>query len=166
MIFKRVLLMSLLFTGFYLLPGTGNAEQQVKGKPLLSDVPHLRTLLVEEMRALQQALNRIVIALPQGEWTKVAASAKGIHDSFIFQKKLTPKDRDILHHRLPAEFVHLDLGLHQRAARLQESAMHADAELSIYHLSRMMEACIQCHKRFATHRFPVLKDKTESAPHH
>ncbi len=166
MLHKRILIIPFLYAGFFLQSGTGNAEQQDMSKPLLSDVPHLQTLLREEMRALQQALNKIVTALPQGEWTVVATSAKGIHDSFIFQQKLTPKDSHILHDRLPPEFVHLDQGLHQRAAMLHEAAVHENAELSVYHLSRMVEMCMQCHQRFATHRFPALKKKNQNAPHH
>lgn len=166
MLHKRILIILFLFAGFFLQLGAVNAEQQGRSKPLLSDVPHLQTLLREEMRALQQALNKIVTALPQGQWMVVAASAKGIHDSFIFQQKLTPKDKHILHDRLPPEFVHLDQGLHQRAAMLQEAAAHESAELSVYHLSRMVEMCMQCHQRFAVHRFPALKEKHQNAPHH
>ncbi len=135
-------------------------------QPLLSDQPHLQTLLRDEMRAVQTAMNTLVTALPQGDWPTVAITAKAIHDSFIFQQKLTPKDRDILHHSLPAAFIHLDQGFHQRAIKLHEAAADNDAELSLYHYARLLETCVQCHQRYATHRFPGLKENTQHAPLH
>lgn len=135
-------------------------------KPLLSDQPRLQTLLREEMGALQTAMSKPVIALPQGDWPAVATTAKAVHDSFIFQQKLAPKDKDILHHTLPEAFIHLDQDFHQRAIKLHEAAASKDAELSLYHYSRLLEACVQCHQRFATHRFPSLNEGTRHAPRH
>jgi len=166
MLSKHSLILLLFISGLVVYSGSINEEQPLTGKPLLSDTPHLQALLIEEMRALQQATNKIVSALPQGDWTTVATSARAIHDSFIFQQKLTAKDRDILHHHLPAEFIHLDQAFHQRAASLGEAAANTDAELSVYYLSRMLETCMQCHQQFATHRFPALKEQGRHAPHH
>jgi len=159
--FQHILLISLPF-----LSGILQAEQSNMDKPLLSDQPHLQTLLRDEMGALLTATSKIADALPQGDWPTVATTAKAIHDSFIFQQKLTPRDRDILHHSLPEAFIHLDKGFHQRALKLHEAAAKNDAELSLYHYARLLETCVQCHQRFATHRFPTLNEDSQHAPHH
>ena len=161
LIFQLMLLIWLPFQS-----GVLQAEQSNMDKPLLSDQPRLQTLLREEMGALLTATSKIATALPQGDWPSVASTAKAIHDSFIFQQKLSPKDKEILHHSLPAAFIHLDQGFHRRALKLHQAAANHDAELSLYYYSRLLESCVQCHQRFATHRFPTLKEDTQHAPHH
>lgn len=138
----------------------------VSAQPLLAEQPRLQTLLREEMRALQTGISKIANALPQGDWKTVANTAMTIHDSFIFQQKLTAQDREHLHHLLPPEFVSLDQQFHQRAARLQAAATAEDADLSLYHFSRLIESCIHCHQRFATQRFPALQAHSPQTPHH
>lgn len=149
--------------GMYL--GVANAEQHGADNALLSDTPHLQNLLREEMRALQQAMSKIVNALPTGDWPTIANTAQAIHDSFILQQKLTDQDRDKLAH-LPMEFIHLDEALHQQANKLREAAVAKDAELSVFYVSRMLDKCMQCHTRFVAQRFPGLQHDEKHTPHH
>lgn len=138
----------------------------VSAQSLLAEQPRLQTLLREEMRALQTGISNIANALPQGDWKTIANTAQAIHDSFIFQQKLTAQDRAHLHHLLPPEFVSLDQQFHQRAARLQAAASAEDADLSLYYYSRLLEACVQCHQQFARQRFPALQEHRPQLPHH
>lgn len=142
------------------------AEQAGTGKPVLADTPHLQKLLREEMQALQEAMRTLAVALPQGDFATVARTAKAVHDSFIFEQNLTEKDKHLLQEQLPEGFVQLDQALHQRAAKLHDAAAQHDGELSVYYHSRMLESCVQCHQRYAPHRFPGLKEKQEPVQHH
>ncbi|WP_134080932.1 hypothetical protein [Thiohalophilus thiocyanatoxydans] len=122
----------------------------------LDDEPRLRQLLQEEMQALEEALATISTALPRGEWHSVAKTAGQVHDSFIFQQKLSDADRKTLHQTLPEAFIQRDKAFHQQAKKLQHAAESQDAELSLFYYSKMVESCVTCHRQFATHRFPSL----------
>jgi len=124
--------------------------------PVLAGQPELRQLLQQEMQALKEAMAVLSQALPQGEWHAVAETAGQIHDSFIFQQKLTAKDRETLHQTLPEGFIRQDRAFHQQARKLQHAAESQDAELSLFYYSKMLESCVACHSQFATHRFPSL----------
>jgi hypothetical protein len=161
MFLQRIVTLLLIAMGSGLTVGLLNAKQPPDNKPLLSDVPHLQNLLREEMRAVLPAMNRIISALPTGDWQTVATTAGAIHNSFIMQQKMTTADRKLLRARLPAEFVRLDQAFHQQANRLQQAAIQHDAELSVFYVSKMLGSCMQCHQRFATSRFPALKSKPQ-----
>lgn len=126
--------------------------------PVLAGQPELRQLLQQEMQALKKAVAQLSQALPQGEWHSVAGTAGQIHDSFIFQQKLSAEDRKTLHQTLPEGFIQLDKAFHQQAKKLQHAAESHDAELSLFYYSKMLESCVTCHSRFATHRFPSLTE--------
>jgi hypothetical protein len=147
---------------------TLQANSQPTGQPksLLAEAPHLKNLLREEMRAVQPAMNRIVNALPQGDWQTVAHTAEAIHNSFIMQQKLTAKDRATLHSLLPEEFIRLDQEFHRQAGKLQLAAEQHDAELSHFYTSKMLGMCMECHRRFAPHRFPQLSGSPLPDRHH
>ncbi|MDZ7661896.1 hypothetical protein [Thiohalophilus sp.] len=126
--------------------------------PVLAGQPELRQLLQQEMQALKKAMAVLSQALPQGEWRSVAETAGQVHDSFIFQQKLTAKDRKTLHQALPEGFIRQDRAFHQQARKLQHAAESRDAELSLFYYSKMLESCVTCHSKFATHRFPSLAE--------
>ena len=163
---KYVFMFFLIAGGLVAHAETVENKQSEQHKSVLSDTPRLQSLLREEMLALQKAIHEIVLALPRGEWSVVAINAKAIHDSFIFQQQLTAKDREILHHKLPLDFIRLDQEFHQRAKGLHDAALQQDAELGVFYLSRMLESCLQCHQNYATNRFPNLKEISRHAPHH
>ena len=156
---------ALVVTICFSMPAIALAESAATGKPVLAAAPHLQKLLREEMQALQEAMRTLASALPQGDFATIARTAKAMHDSFIFQQKLTEKDKHLLLEQLPADFVQLDQAFHQRAAKLHAAATSHDIELSVYHGSRLLESCVQCHQQFATQRFPALQADTP-AHHH
>lgn len=139
------------------LATAGHAPAQETTGPLDNE-PKLLRLLQQEMQALQQALGTITTALPQGQWHTVAETAGKIHDSFIFQQKMTADDRKTLHQTLPEGFIRQDKAFHQQAKKLQHAAESQNAELSLFYYSEMVESCVTCHSRFATHRFPSLTE--------
>lgn len=137
------------------LAGGGHNTLAESGAPLAGQ-PELRQLLQQEMRALQEAVGTLGQALVQGDWQTLAKTAGQMHDSFIFQQKLTDADRELLHQNLPSGFIQQDKGFHQRAKKLQQAALVQDAELSLFYYSKMLESCVSCHSQYATHRFPSL----------
>jgi len=137
-----------------------------KTSPLLASKPELRSLLQQEMQALQQALATISQALPEGDWPRVASTAKQMHDSFIFQQQLTTEDRETLHSILPEEFIRQDRAFHQLASKLHRAATRHDTELSLFYYSNVVESCVACHSQFATHRFPSLSGSTPAEAGH
>ncbi len=151
---------------FLIQSGLHAAGTNKASKPVLSEVPHLQNLLRQEMRAVQQAMGKIVTALPQGEWMTVATTAQAINDSFILQQKLTTQDREKLHQHLPAGFIQLDKTFHQQALKLHDAAAQQDAELSVFYVSKMLNMCVQCHQQYAPQRFPKLKPSVSDAHHH
>lgn len=118
--------------------------------------PKLRDLLRQEMASVLVATQDIVGALVMGDHATVAERAQQIHDSFILQQSLTEQDRQDLMAAVPPEFVELDRSFHEISAALAEAARAEDVaeELSLFH--EMTDACIACHARFATDRFPNL----------
>lgn len=135
--------------------GINSAMAESAAGPLDGE-PRLRQLLQEEMQALEKALATISTALPQGNWQSVAKTAGQVHDSFIFQQKLSDADRKTLHQTLPEGFIRQDKAFHQQAKKLQHAAESQNPELSLFYYSKMVESCVTCHSRFATHRFPSL----------
>ncbi|MFO8024395.1 hypothetical protein [Thiohalophilus sp.] len=150
LVLKRVVLGSLL-----VIAGSGHVLAQGEAGPLDGE-PKLLKLLQQEMQALEKALATIGTSLPRGEWHAVAETAGQVHDSFIFQQKLTAEDRKTLHQALPEDFIRQDKAFHQQAKKLQYAAESQDAELSLFYYSKMVESCVACHRQFATHRFPSL----------
>lgn len=144
---------------FLILASSGFSQSLIAetAPPLLAGQPRLRGLLQQEMQSLQEALVTMSRALPQGDWNTLSSTAGKVHDSFIFQQKLTAEDRKILHQALPEGFVRLDKGFHLQAKKLQQAAKNHDAELSLFYFSRMTESCVICHSSYVTHRFPNLK---------
>lgn len=151
--------------GLLIILGMNNAMAETASGPLDRE-PRLRQLLQQEMQALQDAMGTISQALPQGQWHTVAETADQVHDSFIFQQKLTAEDRKTLHQMLPEGFIRQDKAFHQQAKKLQHAAESLDAELSLFYYSKMVESCITCHSQYATHRFPSLIEDTSGEENH
>ena len=70
------------------------------------------------------------------------------------EKKLTPSQAEELERALPQRFKELDAEFHLRAQRLGAAAAAHDAELVVYHYSRLIESCTTCHAAYAGTRFP------------
>ena len=118
--------------------------------------PKLSGLIQEEMKVIARALNEIVQAVVIGEHRIVAEQSRIIHQSFVLEHSGDSEETDKLIASLPQAFVALDRKLHRSAKKLAEAARGQKIDTERYYLSEMIENCVQCHKLFATHRFPSL----------
>jgi cytochrome c556 len=82
------------------------------------------------------------------------------------EKKLTPTQAGELEKALPEQFKQLDAEFHQRAERLGAAAAVHDAELVVFHYSRLVESCVRCHSAFASKRFTGFASPLPEAHHH
>lgn len=114
----------------------------------------IRQLLSEEMRAVQDGMVNLVMAIPKGNWNEIDAIATQIKESYIMQQKLSEKQREALHHSLPQGFQVLDHGFHETAARLSHAAKQHDAQLVTFYFYKLSESCTLCHSTYARHKFP------------
>ncbi len=128
--------------------------------------PKLQKLFAEEMIAVLTASQQILAGLAAGDHALVARQAQAIHDSFILDKKLTPRDRQDLETALPPVFLELDGAFHRLAAKLAEAARRKDMELQTYYFGRLVESCRICHSQYATDKFPAYDGKTPAAHAH
>lgn len=121
--------------------------------------PKLLDTLREEMRLVLEASGDILTALVYGDHATVAARAQAVDDSFVFDQALTAQDREDLEAALPPAFVELDTAFHGMAAELAAAAQAGDAKREVTLFNQMVEACADCHGRFAADRFPGLASK-------
>jgi len=118
--------------------------------------PKLQDLLRQEMASVLAASQDILGAIVTGDHPTVAEGAQQIHDSFILQQSLTDQDRQDLMAAVPPAFVDLDRAFHETSAELAAAARVGDADREISAFNQMTEACVACHTRFASDRFPGL----------
>ena len=118
--------------------------------------PKLRDLLRQEMASVLLASQDILGALATGDHATIAERAQQIYDSFILEQSLTEQDRQDLEAAVPEEFVELDRGFHETSAALAAAARAEDVGQELSAFARMSEACVACHGRFASDRFPSL----------
>jgi mono/diheme cytochrome c family protein len=120
--------------------------------------PKLDRLLRQEMRAIDGAMRAIFGALVSGNHAAVAEKARRIHRSFILQRELTAADRRDLKAAVPPAFLRLDKRFHDQAAALAEAARAEDPDRQLRLFQEMTGACIDCHRRYVSDRFPGLAD--------
>lgn len=121
--------------------------------------PKLRGLLRQEMQYVLAAHQQILSAMVIGDHATVAQKAQQIHDSFILKQSLTEQDRKDLMAAVPPQFVELDRSFHTLAEQLAEAASRSDYSKELIYFNQMTRACLECHSRFATDRFPGLTKK-------
>lgn len=126
--------------------------------------PALMDLLRAEMREISAGMQAISLSLATADWLSIQETSGKIRDSYIMKKTLTPAQKEELKHALPARFKHLDGAFHQRADKLAEAAANRDAEAAIFHYSRMIEGCVNCHSIYAQSRFTGFS--SEKPPQH
>lgn len=147
-------LITVLTALFMLIPLTATLEAE----PVGSEVPpKLRSLLIKEMRQIDQAMQDIFSAIVKGEHEIVAKRGQAIHDSFILKQSLTQKDRQDLKAAVPSAFVQMDAHLHELAASLAEAGRSEDTPQQLDTFTKMTKACVACHSTYTTDRFPGLK---------
>lgn len=118
--------------------------------------PKVRGLLIEEMLGILGASQTIQSAIVQGEHEIVAKEAQAIHDSFIMAQEMTEEDEQALLAAVPEDFLVQDEALHKLSEELAEAARNKDTALQVQHFNQMIEDCVQCHKEYASARFPGL----------
>ena len=141
------------------------AKAQATGKIHLS--PRLMDLLNQEMKAIEKGMKDLIPAISAGEWDTAAAIGKNIKDSFILKQKLTTAQKEELHRVLPSVFIEMDQDFHKSAGMLAHAAEMKNADVVNFYFYKMNDACVVCHAKFATERFPGLApDSAEESGHH
>ena len=128
--------------------------------------PGLLALLNQEMGLIQQGVMDMVPAMAAGEWDKVADIGQKIKKSFILKQKLTDAQKEELHRVLPQHFIEMDMDFHKSAGMLAHAAENKNADVVNFYFYKMNAACVACHGKYATERFPGLtKDSEEEHMH-
>jgi len=115
-----------------------------------------RTLLIQEMQAISDAMGRIHTAVVTGDHATVAEEARNIHDSFVLAQELTKEQRTEIRTTLPAGFVAADWVLHELSGKLTQAGERNDPALERLWYEEMTRACQACHEEYASGRFPGL----------
>ncbi len=118
--------------------------------------PGVLGLLRAEMLEIASGVQGMALSLATADWQAIAQTGERIRASYVMEKSLTAAQAEELERKLPARFRQLDAEFHRRAEKLTAAARAADAELVVYHYSRLMEGCIECHTAYATTRFPAF----------
>lgn len=128
--------------------------------------PDLKKLLNQEMAAIQDGMMALIPAMSAGEWEEVATIGKNIKASFIMKQKLTEAQREELHRVLPPSFIEMDQDFHKSSGMLAHAAEMKNADVMNFYFSKLNQACVSCHAKFATNRFPGLAKTAAGDDHH
>lgn len=135
------------------------------GEPVLKLSPKLRAALVAEMAGLKEGVAELAAALATGDWVRASQRALKVRDSYILKQKLTRAELAELEHALPRDFAEMDARFHWHAEALAHAAERRDAELSGFYFARMLDGCMSCHARYATHTLPGFARTAPAAGH-
>lgn len=127
--------------------------------------PGLQELFSQEMNQLQKGMTEILPLYVAGRWAELAPIASKMENSYVLKQNLSEAQRHELHMKLPSEFIALDQQFHYLSGMLAHAAKMEKAELVGFYYSKMTETCVNCHTRYATHRFPALAPETRSHNH-
>ena len=125
----------------------------------------LHRLLNEEMAAIESGMQDLIPAISAGELETVASIAQSISDSFIMKQKLTAAQKEELHQALPPLFIEMDQDFHASAAMMAHAAGMKNSDVVNFYFSKLTNACVDCHKRYATKRFPGLARENGGEAH-
>lgn len=134
-------------------------EDHTGGRPaknVISLSADLHRLLGAEMIAIENGMKDLVPAISSGEWETIATIAQGIRDSFIMKQKLTTAQKEELHRVLPDLFIEMDQDFHNSAGMLAHAAGMKNADVVNFYFFKLNDACVACHTRYASGRFPGL----------
>jgi hypothetical protein len=154
---------------FFPLAALAGDEEHAAGRPAGNKIllsAELRNLLGEEMVAIENGMKNLVPAISSGEWEKVTSIAQNISNSFIMKQKLTTAQKDELHRLLPSQFIEMDQDFHNSAGMLAHAAGMKNADVVNFYFFKLNSACIACHTKYATERFPGLVKGSEEDSHH
>lgn len=128
--------------------------------------PDLLDLLRAEMREISGGVQGLALSLATADWQSIQETSTKIRASYILEKQLTPAQLGELVKALPEQFKHLDAEFHQRAERIGAAAAARDPELVVFHYSRLLESCANCHSLYASERFPGFVSPAPQGHHH
>jgi len=81
------------------------------------------------------------------------------------RQKLTKVQKDELHRVLPKQFIEMDQDFHNSAGMLAYAAEMKNADVVNFYFFKLNNACITCHAKYATERFPGLVNGNEVDSH-
>lgn len=142
----------------------GHKIESKKGVEALSQ--DLRSLLSQEMVALEKGVSSLVPKIAAGDWHAIEETAKKIKNSYILKQKLTKEQAKELHANLSESFIEMDGQFHEDAGMLANAAQNRNAELVNFYFYKMNNACTNCHSKNATHRFPSFIEEKEAVHSH
>ena len=154
---KRFVLVLVMLASSVVAPVSAlEAETQAhaRSRTAVDLPPRLKQALAKEMRALNEAMPRLVVALAAGDWHTIHELGGRIRDSFVMKQALSRKQRAELHRALPEGFLEIDAAFHEHAGRLAQAAASHDGELVAFYSHRLIDGCIRCHATYAGDRFP------------
>ncbi len=132
------------------VPQATMAENEIH---LSADLHHL---LSQEMVAIENGMRDLVPVIAAGEWEQVASIAQKVSDSFIMKQKLTAAQKEELGQVLPQQFVEMDQDFHASAGMLAHAAGMKNADVVNFYFFKLNTACVACHAKYASGRFPGL----------
>ena len=125
--------------------------------------PGVKSLLTAEMVEIAGGVQGMALSIASADWASIQSTSTRIRESYIMEKRLTPGQAEELERALPERFKELDAEFHARALRLGTAAAAHDAELVVYHYSRLIDSCTACHAAYAAARFPGFAAPTSHA---
>ncbi len=136
------------------LPSATLAGEEAHNEIHLSS--DLHRLLGEEMVAIENGMKDLIPVISSGQWEDVALIAQKISNSFIMKQKLTTAQKEELHRALPSHFIEMDQDFHNSAGMLAHAAGMKNADVVNFYFFKLNNACVTCHAKYATKRFPGL----------
>jgi len=147
----------LMATLLLLVSSFGAQADSVKSNAVETLSEPIREILQQEMNLIQSAVMAIIPAYAAGDTDEIISIARSIQDSYILNQRLSQQQHHELHEKLPPGFILLDKSVHYYAGMIAEAADQRKYEQIGFYLSRLTESCSQCHRQYATHRFPKLE---------
>jgi len=170
MAFKSATVLMFIATLFFSLFSVSFAQErhddEMKSGSGEIDLPDdLKAVLLEEMSAIEKGMAELVHEISHGNWGNIEKIGKTIEESYIVKQKLSKRQLEELHHKLPSGFLRLDGKF--LAGALAHSAKERNIDLVVFYFYRLNESCARCHSKYARERFPGFSgadDKSEG--HH
>lgn len=162
----RIIIVSLLVFSIAIASNIVRAQSGQQHGETIKLEPELLALLQAEMREITIGVQKIPVAIAQGDWETLEQTGESIRSSYIMAKSLTKEQQKALKSNLPARFKQLDSAFHSRAGELAKAARARDSELASYHYSRLIEGCAGCHSLYAREKFPGFGPAQEQGHQH
>ena len=162
----RVFTIFIILISMAITPSIVGAQGGARHGDTIVLPPDLLALLQAEMREINTGVQKIPVAIAQGDWETLAQTGESIRSSYIMAKSLSSEQKQTLKSSLPEQFKQMDSEFHSRAGKLAHAAEARDYELASYHYARLVEGCAQCHAMYAKDKFPGFGPAEEQGHQH